>query len=338
MDVMTGQPSADAFRARFPWKGGDLQTVRNALARPTIDLGPWPSETLQFATDDGSGDLLIGQLARPAAGDDAGDDAGTAGPLVILIHGLTGCEDSIYVRATARHLLQAGHAVLRLNLRGAGPTRSLCHEQYHAGRTEDFAGVLHQLPETLSARGVFAVGYSLGGNMLLKYLGEQGSGAPLMAAATVSAPIDLATTSHRFHRRRNYIYKRYLLDRMKKDALLARGGLPSLYQTPVQQSRTIYEYDDVYVAPRYGFGTADTYYSTVSANRFMPDIQTPTLVVHALDDPWIASEPYQAFAWRDFPSLVPGIQANGGHVGFHGRGSHVTWYDAQIQRFFAAAA
>lgn len=326
---MTEAMTVEPFRARFPWKGGDLQTVRNALTKPVVDLTPWPEETLRFvlpAGDDGTSDVLIGRLARPTS------DPATA--LVILIHGLTGCEDSVYVRATARHLLQSGFAVLRLNLRGAGPTLPLCHEQYHAGRTGDLGAVIEQLPAAHTGAGVLAVGYSLGGNMLLKYLGEQGSRAPIAAAATVSAPIDLAATSQRFHRRRNYVYKRYLLDRMKADALAARGGLPEPYRAPVRQSRSIYDYDDVYVAPRYGFGTADAYYAAASAIKFMTAVCTPTLVIHALDDPWIASQPYDAFPWQDVPALTPLVQTTGGHVGFHGQGSIETWHDRHILNFF----
>ena len=330
---MTEPMSVDPFRARFPWKGGDLQTVRNALAKPAVDLTPWSEETLRFVLPDGkdgTSDVLIGQLARP--------EPGSSKAMVILIHGLTGCEDSVYVRATARHLLLAGFTVLRLNLRGAGPTLPLCHEQYHAGRTEDLDAVIRQLPPGLKGAGVCAVGYSLGGNMLLKYQGEQGSRTPIAAAVTVSAPIDLAATSQRFHRRRNYVYKRYLLDRMKTDAIAARGGLPAPYKAAVQQSRSIYEYDDVYIAPRYGFGTADAYYAAVSANRFMPAVRAPTLMIHALNDPWIASQSYKAFRWQDVPALKPLIQASGGHVGFHGQGSSAPWHDRQILEFFRRAA
>lgn len=326
---MSDSKRAEPFRARFPWKGGDLQTVRNVLSRQVVDLSGWREKTLRFNMTDGSGDVLTGQLALP--------HEASPRALVLLVHGLTGCQDSLYLRATARCLLTAGYPVLRLNLRGAGPTLSLCHEQYHAGRTADFRAVLAQIPEANRAHGMCAVGYSLGGNMLLKFLGEAGAGAPLMAAATVSAPIDLAATSIRFHRRRNYVYKRYLLDRMKKDAFLARGGLPAAFHQPVRASRTIYEYDDVYVAPRYGFGTADRYYDAVSAVRFMPQVTIPTLVVHARNDPWIASAPYDAFRWSDVPALTPAIQASGGHVGFHGRGDLQPWYDRQILSFFDRA-
>ena len=248
------------FRPRAPWRGGDLQTLRNVLVRLRIDLSPWPDETLRFPMPDGTGDVLTGRLARPVQA--------AARPLVVLIHGLTGCEDSIHVRASARSLLRAGFPVLRLNLRGAGPTVGLCHEQYHAGRTEDFRAVLEQLPDRPARHGVAAVGYSLGGGMLLKYLGEEGRSAPLCAAAAVSVPIDLSAACSRFHRPRNWLYKRYLLGRMKKDAFRARGGLPERWREPVRRARTIRDYDAGYIAPRYGFGTVEKYYAECSAMRF----------------------------------------------------------------------
>src|SRR5262249_33525430 len=147
------------FVARPPWWGGDLQTVRNYLRKPAIPLEPYPAERLEFPLDDGSGDVLVATLNPPRT-------AHGARPLVVLVHGLTGCETSTYMRASARHLLERGHPVLRLNLRGAGPSRARCRLQYHAGRTEDLRAVVGRMDGRLAANGVVIVGFSLGGNML----------------------------------------------------------------------------------------------------------------------------------------------------------------------------
>ena len=128
---------------------------------------------------DASGDILLGMLDRPQY-------TRKGRPVVILVHGLTGCENSSHVLNAARHLLDRGYRVLRLNLRGCGASRRHCREHYHIGRTADFRRVLSQLPDELTADGVVAVGYSLGGAMLLKYLGEEGAFSPLRAAATIS--------------------------------------------------------------------------------------------------------------------------------------------------------
>src|SRR5262249_43965141 len=120
---------------------------------------PQGSERLSFTMEDG--DRLLAMLDRPIA-------ARPGGPLVILIHGLTGWEESLYIQSQARVLLGGGWRVLRLNLRGAGPSRATCGGQYFAGRSQDLRAVLARLPDELASDGVVAVGYSLGGAMLLK--------------------------------------------------------------------------------------------------------------------------------------------------------------------------
>src|SRR5688572_11805920 len=119
------------FKPRFPWWSADLQTVA-FLMNPTVGtLAPHSSERVCFPMNDGSGDTLLGMLDTPAAPQDGR-------PLVVLIHGLTGAEDSFYVVNAAKHLLGLGYHTVRLNLRGAGPSRAFCREQYFIGRTSDF--------------------------------------------------------------------------------------------------------------------------------------------------------------------------------------------------------
>src|SRR5260370_12141999 len=158
-----------------------------------------------------SGDGLGGSLHRPPPA----SGPAPARRLVVLIHGLSGCEQSHYMVKTAAHLLALGFTVLRLNLRGAGASRPHCRFQYYAGRSGDFADVLAALPFELIKGGVVAIGYSLGANMLLKYLGEWGSDAPLKGAIAVSAPLDLARTARRMMPRRHRLYPRHLLRHMR---------------------------------------------------------------------------------------------------------------------------
>lgn len=312
------------FRPRPPWVNGDLQTLRNFLRRPTFDLSAFPAERLNLPMLDGSGDTLLGDLNHPA---------GATKPLAVLIHGLTGCSTGTYMLATALHLLRRGHPVLRLNLRGAGPTRPLCRQQYHAGRTQDLRDALAPLPPDLTKDGILAVGYSLGANMLLKYLAEQGADGPVRAAAAVSAPIDLKAASVRLMRPRNRLYHDWLIRRMQEEAL-AGEGLDAGERRTVEAVRTVYAFDDRFVAPRNGFAGAEDYYARCSALRILPDIRVPTLVIHALDDPWITGGTYTGFDWRGNPKLQPLLPAQGGHVGFHGVGSRVPWHDQCLPIFF----
>jgi predicted alpha/beta-fold hydrolase len=316
------------FRPRAPWLGGDLQTLRNYLLAQPPDLADWPGQRLELAMADGSGDRLSAMVHRP--------EGAEGRPLAVLIHGLTGCEDSSYIRGSARHLLGLGYPVLRLNLRGAGPSGPLCRLRYHAGRSEDLRdalAALARLEPGLCGEGLLLVGYSLGANMLLKFLAEEGEDIPVRAAAAVSAPIDLKAAQLRLMTRRNTLYHRYLLARMQAETL-AGAELNPAERRAVARSRSVYEFDDGYVAPAGGFADAEDYYRRCSAGRFLAGIAVPTLVIHARDDPWIPAEAYDAVDWSGNPTLVPLLTASGGHVGFHGRSAKAAWHDRCITRFF----
>jgi predicted alpha/beta-fold hydrolase len=315
------------FRPRPPWWGGDLQTLRNSLA---LSLGlmhcELPGTRVELAPGDGSGDRLVAVLNE-------GRD-GARRPLAVLLHGLTGCDASSYMVATARHLAGLGYPVLRLNLRGAGPSAATCRQRYHAGRGTDVAGALAALDPVLMRDGVVLAGFSLGANILLNFLAMHGAEVPVLAAASVSAPIDLAASSRRIRAWRNRPYERYLVRRMKADWVgseLTEGARSALGAVG-----SVYEFDDRLVAPQNGFGTADRYYAECSAQRVMDRIAVPTLMIHAADDPWIPAGAYRAFDWAGNERLRPLLAPGGGHVGFHRTGRPPNWHDACIGQWFAA--
>lgn len=319
---------AGAFRPRFPWLGGDLQTLRNFLLRPHHELDPWPAQRLELPMRDGSGDRLVGSLHR------AGRETM---PLVVLIHGLTGCEDSLYVRGTAAFWLARGHSVLRLNLRGAGPSRPFCREHYHAGRSADLRDALlalAEMPGVIPDAGLYLVGYSLGANMLLRFLAEEAAAFPVRAALSVSAPIDLKAAQVCLMKPRNWVYHRHLLSGMRTEALAAPRELSPAERAAIVSADSVFAYDEQVIAPRNGFAGAEDYYRQCSGLRFLPAIKTPTLLVQAKDDPWIPSAAYETFDWQAHPALKPLLTGSGGHVGFHGRGAAAAWYDLAAESFF----
>lgn len=321
-----------AFRPRFPWLGGDLQTLRNFLRRPRHDLSRWPSERMELPLRDGSGDRLVASLHRGGQG---------ARGLVVLLHGLTGCEDSLYIRASAAFWLRRGLGVLRLNLRGAGPSRPLCGEQYHAGRSGDLRDALlalRDVPGTDLDGGLYLVGYSLGANMLLRFLAEEAGAFSVAAAVSVSAPIDLKAVQLRLMQPRNWGYHRYLLGQMRAEALATPRDLTPAERAAILSADSVYAYDEQVIAPRSGFAGADDYYHQCSGQRFLPAIKTPTLVIHAKDDPWIPSAAYQRFDWSAHPDLALLLSERGGHVGFHGQGGIEAWHDLAAEAFFASLA
>ena len=305
------------FIQRPPWWGGHLQTVRNLLLNDMADLSPWRAERLTFDALDGSGDRLAGTLNR--------SKIESRGDLVILIHGLTGCESSAYMLAAAAHLLGRGHNVLRLNLRGAGPSRSLSCQYYHAGRTDDLRAVLAQLPADLETSPIAIAGFSLGGNVLLKYLAEEGPTARPFAGMSVSAPIDLSIAAHCFHRARNWPYRHWLVSRMRTE-ILGGNGLTPNERDRVSKVRSIVELDEHFTAPRNGYADAEDYYRQCSTAHRLQEIEKPTIIVHANDDPWIPRDPYERIQWSGNNCLVPILIDRGGHVGFHGIGAEAPWY------------
>ncbi len=313
------------FQAEFPWLGGDLQTLRNSFREsritPLIDA---PACSIRFPMDDGSGDILIVQR-HEGQGDK---------PLIFLVHGLTGCDGSPDVIVAARYFIERGYPVLRLNLRGAGPTASLCKGFYHAGRSDDLRCVLNQLAEEFGAQGIVVIGSSLGGNASLKLAGEYGDEPPVWLKAVVSicAPIDLFATSYQFLKPRNHFYHRWLLQRMKSQCANPERPLPDWARAAAISARDTYDFDEKFTGPLNGWDGARQYYTVNSANRYMDDIRVPTLAITADNDPWVPSEPYHLFDWsRNQRYLTPLIARSGGHCGFHGKTG--PWHLQMAERF-----
>ena len=318
------------FTQRFPWWGGDLQTLASALIDAPSSLAPGTSERLRIAL--GDGDTMLAMLDRPAAPQ-------PGRPLVLLLHGVPGSEDSPYMRRMSGYLLDKGYRVLRLNMRGAGPSRTTCGGQYSAASSRDLAELISRLPQDLTATGIAAVGYSVGGAILLKYLGEEGARTPLVAAASVSAPIDLLGTCLTLLRFRNLLYHRHVFDAVKREALADGAVLSEDERRNITAARTLYEYDDVFTGPRNGFAGAEDYYARSSALNFLPSIAIPTMVLAALDDPWVPGGAYRGHHWGSNKSLslTPVLTEHGGHVGFHGTGGYKPWSDLAVMTFLEEA-
>ena len=308
------------FKPRAPWLGPDLQTLRNTL-RPASVMLP---ESREILLPLGDGDALVGHY-HVAEGDK---------PLAVLIHGLTGSAASDYVLVSTQHLLASGYPVLRLDLRGAGASQAVSKGRYHAGRSEDLAAALKALPDDLTRQGMLLVGYSLGGNMLLKFLGEAAHGIELLGAVSVSAPFDLAICSRRILEPRNWFYHRHLLNNIKAEALHPSADLTEEERTLIAGSRSIYEFDAGFIAPRHGFDGVADYHERCSARRYAPDIEVPTMIIHALDDPWIPRAAYDLVDWSKLSHVRVVLTPSGGHVGFHDAASPVPWHDRAIEKFF----
>jgi Dyp-type peroxidase family len=321
---------APRFRPSRLYPAADLQTLANQVRR-VPDLCRLTSEQrkITFAMGDGSGDSLRGAFHEPLR-------RVRDRPLVVLIHGLPGSEESEAVLHSAAHFLRRGHPVLRLNQRGAGPSRKETTQIYHAGRSEDLRVVIEKLRADFSDTGIVLLAYSLGANVMLKLLGESGPLDPVRAAVSVSAPIDLRATAT--HLRglpwcRRWLYVRVLLHQTKRCALDLRG-LDDGQRKAIASARSFYEFDERFLAPFNGFASANDYYDCSSALPRLGSIRVPTLLIHAEDDPMVPFAPYRAVNWAANGALYPLLRASGGHAGFHQRGSPVAWHDRCAAAFF----
>tara|TARA_R110002073_G_scaffold334084_1_gene522811 strand:+ start:932 stop:1966 length:1035 start_codon:yes stop_codon:yes gene_type:complete len=311
-----------AFQVGIKWRGGDLQTMRNTIMGSVCRL---EDEAERVFFDIGAPGRLSGALHRK--------DAREHLPLVVIIHGLTGDEGSPNVISAASSLLEQGYPVLRLNLRGAGPSVRTSQGSYHAGMTEDLAQVISQLHSRAYGAGIVLYGISLGGNMMLKYLGEQGADANILAAIGVSTPLDLKAVQGRLMDARNAMYHNYLLLGMKKYAKRLTGRVAALHLEKAQAAASILEYDDQYVAPSHGMAGAEDYYRLQSSGVYLDKIRVPTLLIHAENDPWVPVESYYDHDWSGNDRLHVIVCNDGGHVGFHGKDSKVPWHERAMARY-----
>lgn len=246
-------------------------------------------------------------------------------PLVLVLHGLTGSSKSLYVLGLQQALAVRGWASVALNWRGCSGEPNLLARGYHSGASEDLAATVRHLRAQRPMAPLYAVGYSLGGNVLLKYLGESGDTSQLRGAVAVSVPFRLDQCADRLGQGFSRIYQAHFMNEMvayvkTKQRLFAHRGmadrLAALDQLgPLDGMRTFWDFDGRVTAPLHGFLDAADYYQRSSSRYFLGRIDTPTLIVQAADDPFVfrhsLPEADELSACIQFE-----LHAQGGHVGF----------------------
>jgi len=242
-----------------------------------------------------------------------------ASRLVVVCHGLEGSSRAAYVRGMLRAFRRRGWDGLALNFRGCSgePNRRL--RSYHSGATEDLATALDHVVRTRRYRRLALVGFSLGGNLVLKYLGERGGDLPqgLGPSAAVSVPCDLAGSSARMAAPGNRLYMfRFLRTLCRKARDKARRFPGALPAGDFVGLRTFREFDDRYTAPAHGFRDAAHYWAACSSRRFLAGIRVPTLLVNAANDPFLSPGCFPTAEAAASPHVLLEIPASGGHVGF----------------------
>jgi hypothetical protein len=256
--------------------------------------------------------------------------AGPALGEIVMLHGLEGSGRAVYIRSLSAAALRAGFAVHRYNMRTCGGTEHLCRTLYHGGLSSDPLAVVRELRR--QGRGpIFLVGFSLGGNVVVKLAGELGESGPelLGGVCAVSAPLDLAACSRRVSQPENRIYQRRFVKRMR-ERMCATGRYS---RHDFEGLDSVFAIDDRITAPSFGFGDAANYYRTQSAMRYLEGLRVPVLLIYSKDDTLVPAETFDAPAVHGNPWIERIPTEHGGHLGFLGRRPHRFWLDAAIMEW-----
>lgn len=242
---------------------------------------------------------------------------------VVLIHGLEGSSSSQYVLGNSTRAWLAGFNVVRMNMRSCGGTDKLSPAIYHSGCSGDVAHVVDKIVAKENLQAIALIGYSMGGNLVLKYVGELGGNAPsvLKAAVGISPLMDLAASSNALHEPRNRFYEKYFLramvDRVRRKATFFPDIYLPFYASGIlRRVHSMRDFDEHVVARFAGFAHADDYYYSVASSRVASQLAIPTLIVHSLDDPFIRMLPETRQALIDNPCVNLIETERGGHCAF----------------------
>ena len=315
-----GTIAAADFAPAWWLPGPHLQTLWPALARRTPSA---PIRRERFELPDG--DFV-----------DLDRTGGESGPLVVVLHGLQGSSRSSYARGLLGAFHRRGWHGVVMHFRGCGGEPNRLPRTYHSGETGDFGHVVRGLRARHPSTPMAAVGFSLGGNVLLKWLAERGAAAEVAAAVAVSVPFRLDGAADRLERGFSRMYKRHLIADLRRAVLRKfrrRPGPPDL--EAVRREWSFRGFDDRVTAPLHGFRDAEHYYDVASCRQYLSDVARPTLIVHALDDPFmtpdVVPEPTELA-----PSIRLELSDAGGHVGFvegDAPWSARYWLEDRIPRF-----
>src|SRR6201998_1027910 len=291
---------ASRFRPPFFFRNGHIQTVLSVLL-PRRSDGTFQRERLELV----DGDFLDLGWARIGAD-----------RLVVLSHGLEGSSDSRYIRGMAAALNAAEWDVLVWDFRGCSEETNRLPRLYHSGETGDLGAVIDCAAVRYSR--IALVGFSLGGNLILKYLGESSPHPAVVSAAAVSAPLDLGATARALDRQwSKRIYRDSCIKSLIAKVEAKAVRFPEKFDVSgIRMIRTFEAFDDRYTAPIHGFRDVEDYWKRSSARQFLNRITVPTLILNACDDPLLTAESFPVAEAEANPCLFLEMPKWGGHLGF----------------------
>jgi predicted alpha/beta-fold hydrolase len=306
--------TATPFQPR-PWlSNGHAQTIAGNFLRRVDHLPPPAAELIEVepaTPTQMASQVLCHCHWQP-------EDVRAERLTVIVLHGLEGSSESQYVVGNANKMWRAGYNVIRMNMRNCGGTEALSPTLYHSGLSGDIHAVLKTLADRIGLRQFALCGYSMGGNLVLKLAGELGASEPrLFAVTTVSPALDLAESAQALHAPINRLYELRFLGGLCKRYRRKAKLFPRFYDPArADRLRSLIEFDDRITAPYSGFEDAADYYFRAAAARVLADIAVPTLILNAMDDPFVRITPASRAEIRRNPHITLIDNAHGGHCAF----------------------
>lgn len=277
-----------------------LETIFPALLRRVV-LAPYRRERISTPDDDF---LDLDWLQKDSD------------KIVIISHGLEGSSNRSYIKGMAKALHANGLDVLAWNFRGCSGEMNRQLRFYHSGATDDLHTVIDHVMALRRYKSIFLVGFSLGGNITLKYLGERRVSPFIRKAVVFSVPMDLKTSCEKISRRVNRVYSNRFVRSLKRKIRIKSQMRNDLDTSKLTRIKTLTEFDDAYTAPLHGFRDAKDYYEQCSSIRFVKSIQTPTLIINTSNDPFLSQECFPAALLENHSYVKLEILSRGGHVGF----------------------
>lgn len=253
--------------------------------------------------------------------------------LLILQHGLEGSSDRAYILGMAKHFLGNGFDVLAWNFRGCSGEMNRTARYYHSGATDDLDLVVNVA--AAQYQDITLLGFSLGGNLTLKYLGEAARDEKIKRAVAISTPLDLDAGSDNLMKLKNRLYERRFLNNLRKKIIEKADAMPNkIDRSLLKKVKTLRDFDEYYTAPLHGFKNAADYYARCSSKFFLKGIQVPTLILNALNDPLLTGESLDPQVVNGLKNIYFETTDHGGHVGFVEKSkAGVYWSEKRALKF-----
>ena len=291
--------SVEKYTPPFLLFSPHLETIYPAVARK-VSIEPYQRERISTPDDDF---LDLDWLKNASK------------KLIIISHGLEGNSSRAYIKGMAKVFHSQGFNILAWNYRGCSEEMNRQVRFYHSGATDDLGTVInHSI--NLGFEEIYLIGFSLGGNITLKYLGEALPPTEIKKAVAISVPMDLKASCEKISLPSNWIYSNRFLKSLKNKVVTKAAHRKEIDISGIEKIKTLSQFDNRYTAPIHGFKDALDYYNQCSSIRFVNDIRIPTLILNAENDPFLSKECFPSDLLKDHVNVQLEILTRGGHVGF----------------------